>query len=163
MVPYSIVPGATYQLIAQRGTRLSVPQSVTVAAAEPAIFTTDSSGQGQGEIYDYVSATDQPLAGPAHPAKAGDVLIIYCGGLGAVVPAIDAGVAVDRLIQTVNPVGVTIGGVPSNVLFSGLTPNYTGLYQVNVMVPAGLSPGDGVPVVLSVAGVSSPAVTISVQ
>jgi uncharacterized protein (TIGR03437 family) len=163
MVPYSIVPGATYQLIAQRGTRLSVPQSVTVAAAEPAIFTTDSSGQGQGHIYDYVSATDQPLAGPAHPAKAGDVLIIYCAGLGAVVPAIDAGVAVDRLTQTINPVGVTIGGVPSNVLFSGLTPNFTGLYQVNVMVPAGLSPGDGVPVVLSVAGVSSPPATISVQ
>ena len=79
------------------------------------------------------------------------------------VPAIDAGVAVDRLTTTVNPVGVTIGGVPSNVLFSGLTPNFTGLYQVNVMVPAGLSPGDGVPVILSVAGVSSPPVTISVQ
>jgi uncharacterized protein (TIGR03437 family) len=163
MVPYSIVPGGTYQLIAQRGTRLSVPQSVTVAAAEPAIFTTDSSGQGQGHIYDYVSATDQPLAGPAHPAKAGDVLIIYCAGLGAVVPSIDAGVAVDRMTQTLNPVGVTIGGVPSTVLFSGLTPNFTGLYQVNVMVPAGLSPGDGVPVILSLAGVSSPPVTISVQ
>jgi uncharacterized protein (TIGR03437 family) len=163
MVPYSIVPGTTYQLIAERGTRLSVPQSVTVAAAEPAIFTTDSSGQGQGHIYDYVSAAEQPLAGPAHPAKAGDVLIIYCAGLGAVVPAIDAGVAVDRMTTTVNPVGITIGGVPSNVLFSGLTPNFTGLYQVNVMMPAGLSPGDGVPVVLSVAGVASPPVTISVQ
>jgi uncharacterized protein (TIGR03437 family) len=163
MVPYDIVPGATYQLIAQTGTRLSVPQSVTVAAAEPAVFTTDSSGQGQGQIYIYVSATEQDLAGAGHPAKAGDVVTIYCAGLGAVTPSIDAGVAVDRLIQTVNPVGVTIAGVPANVQFAGLTPNFTGLYQVNAVVPDGLAPGDALQVVLSVAGVSSPAVTMAVR
>ena len=150
-------------MIAQRGTRLSVPQSVTVAAAEPAIFTTDASGKGQGHIYVYVSATEQVLAEPGRPAKAGDVLIIYCAGLGAVVPAIDAGVAVDRLTQTMNPVGVTIADVHSNVLFSGLTPTFTGLYQVNVVVPDGIAPGDTVPVVLSVAGVSGPPVTIAVR
>jgi len=163
VVPYSIAPGATYQLIAQRGTRLSVPQSVTVAPAEPAIFTTDSSGKGQGHIHVYVSATDQPLADSGHPAKVGDVLTMYCAGLGAVVPAIDAGVAVDRLTKTVNPVGVTIGGVPAIVQFSGLTPGFTGLYQLNVVVPGGVPGGDGVPVVLSVAGVSSASVTMSVQ
>ncbi len=163
VVPYSIAPGATYQLIAQRGTRLSVPQSVTVAPAEPAIFTTDSSGKGQGHIHVYVSATDQPLADSGHPAKVGDVLIMYCAGLGAVVPAIDAGVIVDRLTKTMNPVGVTIGGVPAIVQFSGLTPGFTGLYQLNVVVPGGVPGGDGVPVVLSVAGVSSAPVTMSVQ
>ena len=163
MVPYLIAPGVTFQLVAQKGNRLSLPQPVTVAAAEPAIFTTDSSGTGQGHIYVYVTAAEQDLAGPARPAKTGDILIIYCAGLGAVVPAIDAGVAVDRLTQTVNPVSVTIAGVPSSVLFAGLAPGFTGLYQVNVMVPPGVFPGSGIPVVLSVAGVSSPPVTMSVQ
>jgi adhesin/invasin len=162
MVPYSIAPGITYQLIAQRGTRLSVPQEVTVASVEPAVFTTDSSVNGQGHIYINVSAT-QVRADSAMPAKAGDVLTIYCEGLGAVVPAIDAGAAVDRLTKTVNPVGVTIGGVPSTVLFAGLTPGFTGLYQVNVIVPNGIAPGNAVPVVLSIASVSSPSVTIAVQ
>jgi uncharacterized protein (TIGR03437 family) len=163
VVPYSIAPGATYQLIAQRGTRLSLPRSVTLAPAEPAIFTTDSSGKGQGHIYVYVTAAEQDLAAPTHPAKAGDILIIYCAGLGAVTPAVDAGVAVNGLTNTVNPVGVTIGNVPATVLFSGLTSGFTGLYQLNVMVPPGVPGGDGVPVVVSVAGVSSAPVTMSVQ
>jgi uncharacterized protein (TIGR03437 family) len=80
-----------------------------------------------------------------------------------VTPSIGAGVAVDRLIQTANPVGVTIAGVPANVQFAGLTPNFTGLYQVNVVVPDGLAPGDALPVVLSVARVSSPPVTMAVR
>jgi uncharacterized protein (TIGR03437 family) len=162
MVPYQIAPGITYQLIAQRGTRLSLPQDVSVAAVEPAVFTTDASVNGQGHIYINVNAA-QVRADSAQPAKAGDVLTIYCEGLGAVVPAIDAGVAVNGLIKTVNPVGVTIGGVPSTVLFSGLTPGFTGLYQVNVIVPAGVAPGSAVPVVVSEASVSSPPVTIAVQ
>jgi len=44
-----------------------------------------------------------------------------------------------------------------------LTPGLAGLYQVNVAVPAGIAMGDAVPVVLSVAGQSSPAVTIAVR
>ncbi|MGO9129961.1 MAG: hypothetical protein ACLQIS_09545 [Bryobacteraceae bacterium] len=37
------------------------------------------------------------------------------------------------------------------------------MYQVNVAVPAGIATGDAVPVVLSVAGQSSPPVTIAVR
>jgi uncharacterized protein (TIGR03437 family) len=62
-----------------------------------------------------------------------------------------------------NPVGLTIGGVQANVLFSGLAPNFTGLYQVNAVVPDGVVPGDALPVVLSAAGVSSPPVTMAVR
>jgi uncharacterized protein (TIGR03437 family) len=45
-----------------------------------------------------------------------------------------------------------------------LAPGFAvGLYQVNVVVPAGVAAGDSVPVVVSVAGQSSPPVTISVR
>jgi len=42
------------------------------------------------------------------------------------------------------------------VTFSGLTPGDPGLYQVNAVVPSGIVTGDAVPVVISVAGQTSP-------
>jgi len=64
----------------------------------------------------------------------------------------------------VNAVTVTIGGVSEAAEFAGLAPGYPDLYQVNAVVPAGVQPGNSVPVVLTVAGQSSPAVvTIVVE
>ncbi len=40
--------------------------------------------------------------------------------------------------------------------FSGLAPSFAGLYQVNAVVPAGVTPGNDVPVVLSVSGQDNP-------
>jgi uncharacterized protein (TIGR03437 family) len=161
ILPYGLTPGTTYQLVVTRGNRISVPQSLTVAVAEPALFKADSSGQG--DVFVYHSAAEQILAAPGQPAQAGDILIIYCAGLGSVNPLIDAGVAVDRLIQTASPIGLTIGGVQAQVLFSGLTGGLTGLYQVNAKMPDGVNPGDAVPVVLTLGNVSSPPVSMAVR
>jgi uncharacterized protein (TIGR03437 family) len=56
---------------------------------------------------------------------------------------------------------VTIGGVTAPVGFSGIAPGNAGLYQINVTVPSGVTPGDDVPVVVSMPG-SSDTVTIAV-
>ena len=45
----------------------------------------------------------------------------------------------------------------------GLVAGLVGLYQVNVTMPAGVTPGDAVPIVLTVAGQVSPAASIAVQ
>jgi uncharacterized protein (TIGR03437 family) len=63
----------------------------------------------------------------------------------------------------VNDATVTIGDQPAQVFFSGLAPEFAGLYQVNVIVPSGIAPGANVPVILTVAGVSSPPVTVAIQ
>jgi uncharacterized protein (TIGR03437 family) len=57
---------------------------------------------------------------------------------------------------------VQIGGVQATVLFSGLTPGYVGLYQVNAQVPAGASAGNSVPVAVTTGGASSNTVTLAV-
>jgi len=50
------------------------------------------------------------------------------------------------------------------VLYAGLTPGFPGLYQINVQVPAGVSTGNAVPVVITISGQTSPdGVTIAVQ
>jgi uncharacterized protein (TIGR03437 family) len=56
-------------------------------------------------------------------------------------------------------VTVTIGGVPVPVIFSGLTPDSVGLYQVNATVPFDVPAGNQ-PMVVTVGGVSSKAVTL---
>jgi uncharacterized protein (TIGR03437 family) len=109
------------------------------------------------------------LVDATHPTMAGDALVIYCAGLGAVNPSMPAGTvsSSSTLANTTNPVTVTIEGIPANVLFAGLAPGFA-LYQVNVVVPAGLNPSTNAPLVISVAGQSSPtgitcAATLTVQ
>jgi uncharacterized protein (TIGR03437 family) len=58
---------------------------------------------------------------------------------------------------------VSIGGQNANVSFAGLTPTLVGLYQVNVTMPAGVTPGNAVPVMLTVAGQTGPAAIIATQ
>jgi uncharacterized protein (TIGR03437 family) len=58
---------------------------------------------------------------------------------------------------------VTIGGVGAVVAYSGLAPTLVGVYQVNAVVPSGVSPGSAVPVVINIGNVASNTVTIAVQ
>ena len=161
-LPFGLAVNTQLQLQVQRGVTLSLPQPLTVASAQPGIFSTDSeSGQGQGAIF---SVANVLVDGNA-PAAVGDTVVIYCTGLGDVSPAIPAGSAAPAspLSHTVNTVTATIGGLPATVMFSGLSPGFAGLYQVNAVVPAGVATGSSVPVVISVAGQTSPAVTLAVH
>jgi uncharacterized protein (TIGR03437 family) len=60
-------------------------------------------------------------------------------------------------------VQVTVGGIEAQVSFAGLSPGSVGLYQINTVVPVGVTPGTAVPVVVSVAGQASRTVTMAVQ
>jgi uncharacterized protein (TIGR03437 family) len=161
IIPYDIPVNTRHQLAVRRGGSVTVPEPVTVAAAQPAVFTKDQSGKGQGVILD----TNFRYLEPGNPARAGDPIVIYCSGLGAVDPPLPAGAAASAspLSRTTETVSLTIGGVPAEVFFAGLAPGFTGLYQVNAFVPAGVAPGDAVPLVLSVAGQLSPPVTLAVR
>jgi uncharacterized protein (TIGR03437 family) len=161
-VPFGLAVNTQLQLSVTHGSALSVPQSVTVAAAQPAIFATNQQGTGQGAI---VNGVTFELADATHPVHAGDVISIYCTGLGAVSPAVPEGAlaSLTTLSSTVAPVSVSIGGSPAKVDFAGLAPGFAGLYQVNAEVPAGIAQGDQVAVVIGIAGQVSPALTISVR
>jgi adhesin/invasin len=162
-VPYTVPVNTQYQLTVQHGTTLSVPQQLVVAQAQPGIFTVNQQGTGQGSI---VKSDGVTLAQAGTPASIGETVVIYCTGLGAVTPAVKEGSpapATPPLSTTVNPVTVTIGGQAAQVTFSGLTPGYAGLYQINAVAPSGIVTGDLLPVVVSVAGQTSPAVTMAVR
>lgn len=163
IVPYLTVPNTIQQLAAWRGGLRSPYMDVAVAAAQPAVFTVTQSGGGQGIVVDGENPT--VIAGPANPVARGKIVVIYCEGLGPVNPALIAGQAApaDPPAAARNPVAVTIGGQNATVLFAGLTPGLTGLYQVNAVVPESAPAGDAVPLVISVGGLTSEPVTIALR
>ncbi len=165
LIPYDLAPNSTQQIIVLQGQAYSSPEQVTIAPAQPAVFSQDQSGKGAGAITVVKANGVQFSADASHPASAGDSLVIYCAGLGPVTPSVPTGSSAPGSppAKTSSPVTVTIGGKRAPVAFAGLTPTYAGLYQVNVTVPSGITPGPSVPVILTVAGLSSPPVTVAIQ
>lgn len=164
-VPF-LSTGAQELTITQGLQSLTIP--VTLANYAPAIFTANSQGSGQASA---LIANTASIAAPvgafpgSRPAKIGEYISIYCTGLGDVTarPVLGYPSPSNPLASTLTKPVVTVGGIPATVSFSGLAPGYVGLYQVNVQVPAGLSIGPSVPVVLNIGGVTSNTAQIAVD
>jgi uncharacterized protein (TIGR03437 family) len=150
-----------HQIAVRRGNALSVPETLSVAAAQPGIFTQNQNGIGQGVI---LRSDEVTLAGSDSPAAVGETVIVYCTGLGNVDPPVNEGVAAPSSprARTTNPVTLRIGGVEAQVVFSGLAPDNVGLYRVDAVVPQ-VPAGDAVPVEIEVAGQISPSVTMAIR
>ncbi len=174
VIPQGIAPNATYPLLVVNGTSQSMAAALTVTELQPATYTVNTTGSGAGIVAD--AATGQ-LITTSNPAHAGQNLVIYMTGLGALVgangeqqPADGAIAPTTTIYHTTSNIAVTIGGVSASaVQFAGLTPTLTALYQVNVQMPAGVTPGDAVPVSVTAtdpatgATATSNVVTIAVQ
>ena len=158
LVPYETPLNTALSLIVTRANAISVPVKVAVFDAQPAILATAGNGLGQGHIYRATSSGGQVLADAKSPAGAGDVLVMYTVGMGAVTPAVKSGEASpsSTLARVSAPVTVTIGGQTATPQFAGLTPAFVGLYQVNVVMPSGVAAGGQTPVAVSVGAKSSP-------
>jgi uncharacterized protein (TIGR03437 family) len=157
LIPYEAAVNATHQLVVQRNNTISVPVTTAVFNAAPAILTRTGNGLGQGDIYVAAASGAETLADQNAPAAAGDTVVIYCVGLGPVSPPVPSGNAapLSPNSQAVAQVTVNFGGQTASPGFAGLTPGYSGLYQINVVVPSGITPGNQVPVTISAAGKTS--------
>jgi uncharacterized protein (TIGR03437 family) len=51
----------------------------------------------------------------------------------------------------------------SNISYQGLTPGYAGLYQINVTIPIGASPGSAVPLAILTTNGFTDMVDIAIQ
>jgi minor extracellular serine protease Vpr len=102
--------------------------------------------------------------GPGNPAKRGQTIELYANGLGPVTnqPATGQAALSSPLSQTTSMPTVSIGGQTAAVSFSGLSAGWSSLYQINVVVPQSLSPGN-YPVSVSIGGRTSNTSGIVVQ
>jgi uncharacterized protein (TIGR03437 family) len=90
------------------------------------------------------------------PAQVNDILIIYAGGLGAIDTVIPVGAAPDVgvLARTTTQPTVLVNNVPAPLLFSGMSPGYPGVYQVNIRVPQ-VGAGNALPFQIQMGGITS--------
>ncbi len=131
--------------------------TVPVTTYSPAMFA--YSGQPAALDANY------NLIGSSNPATRGQVIQIYCNGLGPVsnTPADGASAVASPLSEITGTLPVvTIGGQNAAVGFAGLAPGFAGLYQLNVTVPTGIGTGSQ-PVTLSIGGVAAPSLSMYVQ
>lgn len=157
-IPWEI-PGNVVEIVVHNNGLLSGLLNFSLRPALPGIFTVDGTA---GVI---VHGADNSLIASDSPAARGEVVVLYATGLGAVSPPSITGqpaANAEPLSRTVSTPVVTIGGAGAQVLFSGLAPNFVGLYQMNVVVPQNSKVGN-VPVIVQAGGVASKAVTMSVQ
>ncbi len=154
------VAGATASVVVSSAGLTGIGANVKMQAEAPGIFTASSGGAGQGAVLN----SDNSPNSAANPAATGSVVQIFATGLGVTSPPAvtgQPGAPVEPLNRTAAMPVVKIGGVPSDILYSGLAPGYIGLYQVNARVPLG-STGN-VPVQIQINGQLSNAATIAVK
>ena len=162
IVPYSVAGKSSTQVVIQYNGASSAPVTIPVAAAVPGLFTLDNSGKGQGSILN----EDNSVNGPGNPAARDAIVVLFVTGEGQTnPPGTDGLVASSVYPAPVLPVTVTIGGQTATPIYAGAAPaEVAGVMQVNVKIPAGITPGNAVPVAVTVGTASSPAgVTLAVK
>jgi uncharacterized protein (TIGR03437 family) len=159
VVPYGVNVHTSNQIRIQRGLTLSNPVAVDIADAQPSVLQ----GNGTAILLDY-PANGSPAfqVSSAAPAAAGDVLVMYCAGLGiADQPIADGATSPFSPLASVSGVTVSIGG-RNAAAKAVLAPGYVGLYQINAVMPAGVAPGSAV-LTVTAGGQTSPMVTLAVR
>ncbi len=108
------------------------------------------------------------------PAAPGDLLQVFVTGLGRATPGGDpagrplplgsaAPADGNPLYRTVLSPAVTVGGVPAEVVFSGLAPGFAGLYQINIRTPQSAPAGDDVAIQVAMPNGRSDTATIAIR
>jgi uncharacterized protein (TIGR03437 family) len=167
IVPWETPTDTQHQILVLRGPAISDPVRVSVAQAQPAFYLYSQPNASQQGLFLVVrpDVANPFLNTPSAPAKAGDTLVIYCLGLGVVTNQPQSGAVspTNPLAQSPTLPTLRIGNRTVNVSFSGLAPQYVGLYQVQATLPQGLDTGPSVPATLEIAGQLSAAATIALQ
>ena len=118
------------------------------------------------EISGQVAALDAKSAviNSSNPATRGQTIQIFANGLGPVSnqPASGDPAPASPLAACNSTATVTFGTTQATPSFCGLAPGFPGLYQVNVAVPAGLTPGS-YPITITAGGQTSKGSNIAVR
>jgi uncharacterized protein (TIGR03437 family) len=162
IVPYEVAGKAVTNLQLQFNGATIPAGGLPVVPSAPAIFSVDSAGVGAAAVLNQ----DNTINSSTNAAARGSVIQIYATGEGATAPnGIPGEITGADTKRPLLPVTVTIGGIQATVVYQASAPDaVSGLFQVNAVVPDGITPGPAVPVVLRVGSQdSSPAVTIAAK
>jgi uncharacterized protein (TIGR03437 family) len=162
IVPFEITGQTSTQITVSYGGGTSAPLQAGVQSAAPGILTLQLTGTGPGAILNQ----DYSVNGTVEGALRGSTVMIYCIGMGQTNPAsADGAVTAGPNALAIQPVTVTIDGIPAPVSYFGGAPGaVAGLTQINATVPANAHTGANIPVTVQVGSYQAQAgVTMVVQ
>jgi uncharacterized protein (TIGR03437 family) len=137
-VPWRVEPGTTDIVVTVSGHK-SAAFGAPVGPVSPGIFTIPSGSRQALAINSDGSIVANYGSIPgvrAAPASVGNTITILATGLGLVTPAISDGAASsDQVRTTVAKPTVLVSGSPAVVTFCGLSPQFVGVNQINIVVP----------------------------
>ncbi len=154
IVPYAVAGESPSMVHVEHDGIVSPSVSLVVAATAPGLFTADSSGTGQASIVNQ----DGTVNSAAFPAPPDSIVVLYATGEGhrRARVGLDGEFNATVFPTPLQQVSLQIGGEDAEILYAGAAPQeVSGVLQVNARVPADVTPGDAVPVVLSIGGVDS--------
>jgi uncharacterized protein (TIGR03437 family) len=140
VVPYGTENPSNVQIQVINNGNTSNTVTTVMNLTSPGVFTSTQNGTGTGAALH----SDFSLVTKASPAKRGETISLFVTGLGDVKPAVSDGAVgpSNPLSTTTETISVYIAGTQATVSYAGLAPGLSGLYQINVLVPAFVTPGD---------------------
>lgn len=160
-IPWELQGQAAAQIKVSIGDSSSDLYTLPIADVSPAGFEVDDPA---GRIFDAKHAADASAVTSAKPAAAGETVLLYCNGLGAVEngPASGEPAVADPEPKVKGTVKVTIGGASAEVTKQTIAAGSAGRYQLSVVVPGGIGTGLQ-PVVVTVNDVAAKPVNLPIQ
>jgi uncharacterized protein (TIGR03437 family) len=142
---------------------ISEQSTTRLQSTSPAFFTFNGLTVAARVAGSAQIVADPDVGAGARRARPGEIIELYGTGLGPTqTPVAPGAVAPNQPISTTQKVAVMIGNTSltdADILYSGLAPgNISGLYQVNVRIPAAASSGD-LPIAMAIGGNQSVAGT----
>jgi uncharacterized protein (TIGR03437 family) len=154
-VPFELAPNRSYTVVAGINGAYTLPTTITVAPAAPAILT-DSNGVAMAQDSSAARISE------ASPAHAGSTVTIFLEGMGVTTPQIATGAAAGSGDVVQIPPSVLLGDQTATILYAGLAPSMIGVYRIDFQVPSDAPAGD-LPLTVSQNGVSSNSALLPVR
>jgi uncharacterized protein (TIGR03437 family) len=167
----SSTPVGSYNVTVTNGSATSSPFSVQVVKQKPGLLSVDESGNGLVLAQNYISASELDLdryttgsisgftTSPAHP---GQTEIAYSVGMGPDPGPDNVASPGYNFLNNGATVQVIIGGMTITPSYAGRVAGGTGYEQINFVVPSNVTTGCAVSFQISVNGVTSQAVYMSI-
>ena len=154
-LPWEVSATGAVSVVVNNGAAASAPQTVQVGAFSPGLFAVGGYAVAINPDGSLAAPTGAIPGYPSHPAAPGDPLLLLGSGFGPVNPVgITGNNSMDATRYAVATPSVTIGGVAAPVTFAGLSPQFVGVYQINVTMPSTQLPANAAPLQIQTGGVT---------
>ena len=169
MLPSS-TPVGTYNVTVTNSGSTSSPFTVQVVKQKPGLLTADEAGDGLAVAVNYTGSQENLdryttgtvgafTSSPAHP---GDTEVAYSVGMGPDPGPDNVASPGYNFLTNGATVLVSVGGMQITPSFAGRVQGGTGYEQINFVLPPNVTTGCAVPFSISVNGVASQAVYLSI-